>query len=105
MNYVEKIKAISKRINVFGGTTVSFKDSKHIIGFNKYAIGENYYMFRGFTMDDKVIGRSDRGEEIRIPLHWLSEMYLYGIYDEYMKACKEQLSESAYKEIEKVVAD
>ena len=104
MNYADKIKAISRRINQFGGTIVTFGNSNLIIGFNK-ELGENYYMFRGFTMDDKVIGRSGKGEEIHIPIHWLSDTHLYAIYIEYMKACKEQLTESAYKEIEKVVAD
>ena len=103
MTNAEKIKAIRHQITLFGGTCVSLENAKSIIGFNKPTLHDNYYMLRGITADEKLLGRNDDGDVITIPIHWFSENYLYSVLNTYVKACKEQLSDYAFKKIEEII--
>lgn len=102
MTYAEKIQAIRDRITLFGGTLVSLNGCSTIVGYNKN-VGEDYYMLYDITVNGHIIGKTKSGSIIKIPINWLSEFYLHSVYDSYMKACKEQLTENAFSEIEEVV--
>lgn len=101
MKNIEKIKAIRHQINLFGGVVISFRKTSSILGFGKY----DYFMLADITADGFIIGENNDGVMVKMPLEWLSENYLYQIYLSYINLCKEQLSESAYKEIEKIVGE
>ena len=103
MTNAEKILAIRDKIIIFGGTCISLEKSNTIVGFNKPRKHDDYYMFRDVTADGKILGRTDSGNVITIPVHWFSETHLGHILNSYLNACKEQLSDSAFKEIEEIV--
>ena len=105
MTNKEKIKAIRNKIASFGGTTISFDNVNTFVGFGASHDYDDHYMFRGVSADDKIIGRNGKGNEIHIPIHWLDEFILSYMVKSYLGACKEQLTESAYKEIEELIAD
>lgn len=102
MTNAEKIIAVRNKIILFGGTCVSLKNSTTIVGFNSPK-NRDYYMFRDVTVGGQIIGETDAGNIISIPIHWFSETHLGYILNSYLKACKEQLSDSVFKEIEEIV--
>lgn len=103
MNNQEKIEAIRKRITLFGGTTISLEKANTIIGFGRPRRRDSYYMLRDITADGKIVGRNEENQTISIPIHWISETHLGYVLQSYLQACKEQLTDSAYKEIEKII--
>ena len=103
MTYADKIKTIRRQITILGGTTISFENARNIVGFGKRGTHNNYFMLRDITADDKLVGINEDGAEITIPIHWLSENYLYSIFVDYYNACKMQLTNSAMKEIDKIL--
>ena len=103
MTYKEQIEAIRSKITLFGGTIVSLKNSQTIVGFGRPGRHDSYYMLRDITADGKIVGVNDEGQTISIPIHWISESHLVFVRDSYLKACKEQLTDSAYREIEKII--
>lgn len=106
MTYADKIRAIRAEITIFGGTLISLADSNVIIGFGARGVhGTGYFMLRDITADEKIVGINDDGVEITIPIHWLSENYLCTIFVHYYNACKEQLTESAMKEIDEIIKE
>ena len=103
MNNQEKILAIREKIMVFGGTTISLENCNTIMGFGRPRNRDDYYMLRDITADGKLVGRNSEGHMISVPIHWFSESYLVFVLGGYVRACKEQLTDSAYKEIEKII--
>ena len=103
MNNAEKIQAIRDRIILFGGTVISLEKANTIIGFGRPKRRDSYYMFRDVTADGKIVGINHEGHTISIPIHWISETHLGYVLQSYVQACKEQLTDSAYKEIEKII--
>ena len=100
---LEKIIAIRSKINSFGGTTVSLKNNRMIVAFNKKTFSEDYTLY-DITADHMLVGKS--GENfIHIPLIWLSKMYLDQLLTTYLAACKEQLSSWAFDEILEEIGD
>lgn len=100
MNNQEKIEAIRQQITLFGGTIISFEKANTIVAFGRPKRSDDYYMLRDITTDGKIIGRNQEGQTISIPIHWFSETYLGHILNSYLSACKEQLTDSAYRKIE-----
>ena len=70
MTNKEKIEAIRSKINCFGGTTITFTNNttRTIIGFSNKPYGEGYYYLNDITADGNVIGKTNKGEVISIPL-------------------------------------
>lgn len=103
MNNQEKIEAIRHRITLFGGTVVSLEGANTILAFGRPNQRDDYYMLRDITADGKIVGRNREGQTISIPAHWISETHLGYILNSYLAACIEQLTDSAYKEIENCI--
>ena len=97
MNYLEQIRTITKKIHLFGGTTIGFDDDFYIAQRRN---GGKPVVLYSIEYSD-MVGLKDlvTGEIFYMPLHHFSENLLLSIYIEYKVQCKMQLTEKAYKEI------
>ena len=96
-SWIEIINAITEKINCFGGTMIVFP-------LDKFSLGNDLFVYHIFY--DKVrFYCEDSNTYIDIALNRFSESYLYALYISYMNECKFQLTDKAYKEIEKYLEE
>ncbi len=97
MTYLEKIKTISNRIHLFGGTTITFGDCN--FAFGQTAFGEHLEL-HSITYDGRTgFTTPDMKQAYYFPLRHFSESFLCSLFHTYLAQCKNQLTEKAYMEV------
>ena len=94
--YLEKINAIAEKIILFGGTCVIFtKKDFYFGGLYLFEIKPYYAVFLDWDSDVTY----------KFPLNHFSENFLFQMLIHYINGCKEQLTDNAFKELEKYLEE
>lgn len=94
--YLEKINAIAEKIHLFGGTNIFFdKDDFYFGGLNLLEIKHNILKFLDWNTNVVYV----------FPLNFFSDCFLFQVLIAYINKCKKQLTENAFKELEKYLEE
>ena len=98
---IDKINSITHKISLLGGTNV-FWNSHFRVLFETTTHGTKGYVIHEIKYDYLIIkDEGKRYPDMKIPLHWLSESYLEMILQSYIKECKNNLTDYAFKRVMK----
>ena len=94
--YLEKINTITEKIRLFGGTDIVFSTKDFCFG-GLYLFEIRYNILKFLDWETDVT--------YSFPLNFFSDCFLFQVLIHYINTCKEQLTEDAFKEIEKYLEE
>lgn len=115
MTNADKIKAMTHRMNIMGGTYVWPKFGEFTFAFENVGVGagDSMYLYEvGMTklifceMDKERMKKEgtdkplpNYGKQWEMPIDWFSESFLYSVLMTLKYACKRSLTSQAYAEV------
>lgn len=94
MTVIDKLNAITEKINLFGGTMVLFEMGTLMLGrLSLYQVRYDELVFRDYNLNSFYY----------FPLSVFNDTFLESVYVSYLTACRENLTESAHKELQEVI--
>ena len=94
MTVTDKLNAITEKINIFGGTMVLFNIDAFRFGrLSLQQVRHNELVFRDYNLNSSYY----------FPFSAFNDTFLESVYISYLAACRENLTESAHKELQEVI--